>query len=581
MRLRNTAQHPSRYCALLRRITPVLLQPKLFTLKNRLVRRGGPAFADLLTTAVTLFLMAGLFVCCKTTIAEWRTLSGQAEISTTLLGGTLGALFLLVLLSSAVTSIGSLFMGKDVERLLASPLSPEEFLSGKTLEVGASSIWMLAIFFIPLYLAFGVSSNAHLSYFLATPILMLLFLGTAVLSGILSAILFSAIIPVRVGRNIFVVLFVLVLALVLASLRLLPGSSFTAESLGRSDMPLAALSLVDTKAMPTYWIGLAMRKLLVGELEIPLLILLAVCTATAVLWLLVRFAFTKLHHSTYSRLQVQASPLHIVSPANKLLWLRRGLGRNRHVRALMSREFFSFTRDITHTVQLGMLLAICVLYLYSLQSIEPPTHVGTLTLQAWDMCAILSSIVLSSVIILSICARFVFPSVSLEGQALWILQTAPMKSRDILRAKVISWFIPTAMMSAVIFSSGGLALGLQPLLVLSLVATGAIIAYGLVALGVGIGARFARFDWEHPTELSTSWGNLVYTLCGLMILTLSLIPISLMFGLLIFFPAQFQDDRSQVLLIGAALGIVLIIHCILAKIMLSLGVRALDGLQRQ
>jgi hypothetical protein len=171
--------------------------------------------------------------------------------------------------------------------------------------------------------------------------------------------------------------------------------------------------------------------------------------------------------------------------------------------------------------------------------------------------------------------------VSLEGQALWILQTAPMKSRDILRAKLISWFIPTAIMSAVIFSSGGLALGLQPLFVLSLVATGAILAYGLVALGVGIGARFARFDWEHPTELSTSWGNLVYTLCGLIIVTLSLIPVSLMFGLLIFFPAQFQDDKSQTLLISATLGIVLIINCILAKIMLALGVRALDSLQRQ
>jgi len=341
------------------------------------------------------------------------------------------------------------------------------------------------------------------------------------------------------------------------------------------------LSFADTKALPTYWIGLAMQTLLAGDLSLPILILGAVCATTRALWQLVRFALAPPHLSTFSKLQVQETPFQLVHPAKRLLWLRRGLGRNRHVRALMSREFFTFTRDITHTVQLGMLLAICLLYLYSLQSIEPPTHVGTLTLQAWDICTILSSIVLSSIIILSICARFVFPSVSLEGQALWILQTAPMRSRDILRAKLISWFLPTALMSAVVFSSGGLALGLQPLLILSLVATGAIFSYGLVALGVGIGARFARFDWEHPTELSASWGNLVYTLCGLIILALSLVPISLMFGLLIFFPAKFQDNRSQLLLIGSSLGVVLIIHCIVAKIMLAIGVRALDGLQKQ
>jgi hypothetical protein len=440
---------------------------------------------------------------------------------------------------------------------------------------------MLAIFFIPLYLAFGVSFDAHLLYFFATPILMGLFLSAAVLTGILIAIVFSSIVPVYLGRNIFVVLFVLALAVVLASLRLLPGSGLSSEPFGRADISLATLPLVANQAMPTYWIGLAMRDLLMGDLILPVIIFgMSVTTITA-LWLLVQATFTKLYHSTYTKLQAQQLPLQIASPAKRLLWLRRGLGRNRHVRALMTREFFSFTRDLTHTVQLGMLLAICLLYLYSLHSIEPPTHVGTLTLRAWDLCVILSSILLSSIIILSICARFVFPSVSLEGQALWILQTAPMKSRDILRAKLISWFLPTAAMSAVIFSSGGLALGLQPLLILALIATGVIFAYGLVALGVGIGARFARFDWEHPTELSTSWGNLVYTLCGLILLTLSLIPISLMFALLIFFPQQFQDQQSQTLLVGAALGIALIIHLIIARLMLSIGIKALDGLQRQ
>lgn len=247
----------------------------------------------------------------------------------------------------------------------------------------------------------------------------------------------------------------------------------------------------------------------------------------------------------------------------------------------MTREFFSFTRDITHTIQLAMLLAICILYLYSLQNLQPPTHVGTTTLQLWDMCTIVSSLILSSIIILSICARFVFPSVSLEGQSLWILQTAPMRSREILRAKHLGWFIPTSLMSAVIFSSGGFALGLAPLLILALIATGVILSYGLVALGVGIGARFARFDWEHPTELSTSWGNLVYTSCGLIVLTLSLIPVSIMFGLFVFLPAQFEDTKSQLMLVGTALCFVFLIQITVSKIMLGIGMRALDSLQKQ
>jgi ABC-2 type transport system permease protein len=571
---------PSRLLRRVFKMLPVVIQPKVIAYRNRLFRNGGPAGSDLLAIILTLGLMLGLYICCTTTIYEWNKLAGKADVTATLVGGAFGALFLLVFLSSSVSAIGSLFVSRDIERFLASPISPNSLLAGKSIEVAISTIWMLAVFFIPLYLAFGITCQGSLAYFIATPLLVGLLLAIAVTSGILVAILFCAVIPAKIGRNIFIVLFVLALGIMLASLRLVPTGSPDLLSNGISSHSLS-LKVLEQRSMPTYWIGESLRYLVAGKVTVAVATS-AVCVCTLIgLWVLTLFSFKSLFFRTYSRLNDHQTPLRLARPAGRILGSYRGTGRNRLLRALVTREFFSFTRDITHTVQLGMLLAICLLYLYSLQSIQPPTHVGAITLQLWDMCTIFSSVVLSSIIILSICARFVFPSVSLEGQSFWILQSAPLRSREILRAKHICWFIPTACMSSIIFSSGGLALGLEPILVLALCATGIIFSHGLVALGVGIGARFARFDWEHPTELSTSWGNLIYTGCGLIVIMLSLLPIGVMFGLFVFLPSQFQDNSSRFLLVGSCLGVVLLIHFVTGRIILSIGARALDSLRNR
>lgn len=559
-------------------VVPVVLRPKVMTLKNRIFGKSGVRFSDIFAVILTIGLMAGLYLCCTHTVEEWIKLSQDRQVSPSLLSGALGALFGLIFLSAAVSALSSLFTGRDIDRFLASPLSPVSFLWGKTCEVGISTVWMLIVFFIPLYTALGVSLKAGYIYFLLAPMVLAAFLLVAVLCGVLVAVVFASLIPAHIGRNVFVVLFVLTLGFLLGSLRILPSQG-TKVPLPPDGLSPQFGHIIASTWMPSYWIARAIHNLLSGDIIGPVLTLVGCSLGALAVWVLLVWVFRRTHQTTYSRLQTQRTPLRKGPPTRRLLWLRRGLGRNRRIRALVTREFFSFTRDITHTVQLGMLLAICLLYLYSLQNIDAPTHVGTLTLQAWDLCAIFSSLILSSIIILSICARFVFPSVSLEGPALWILQTAPMKSRDILRAKHLCWFFPTALMSAVIFSSGGLALGLEPLLILALVGTGMALAYGLVALGVGIGARFARFDWEHPTELSTSWGSLVYTLCGMGVVALTLLPATIMFGLYIFFPVTFQNENRLLGLLAAGLGSLIALNLILGKVMLKVGISALENLR--
>jgi hypothetical protein len=102
-----------------------------------------------------------------------------------------------------------------------------------------------------------------------------------------------------------------------------------------------------------------------------------------------------------------------------------------------------------------------------------------------------------------------------------------------------------------------------------------VITHGLVALGIGMGAQFSRFDWEHPAELSASWGNLAFLLAGLAMLCINLIPLGVTFGCYVLYPGLFENTNNLLVLFSLGLGVLLLCNAIVGTIALKLGVSAL------
>jgi ABC-2 type transport system permease protein len=197
-------------------------------------------------------------------------------------------------------------------------------------------------------------------------------------------------------------------------------------------------------------------------------------------------------------------------------------------------------------------------------------------LAIWNIFLLLTNIALGSLVVTSICSRFVFPSVSLEGQSFWLLQAAPLSIRDVLKAKCKSWTLPVSCIGGVIFISGAMALNADIPLVLASCVAGIIICQGLVGLGIGLGAFFSQFEWEHSTQISTSLGSFIFMMISMLVLSLNMVPLGCMFGAYLLFP-EIQSAQSQVLLV---LGVGLLITYALNKGVywwaLSTGARALQ-----
>src|ERR671920_2419952 len=108
-------------------------------------------------------------------------------------------------------------------------------------------------------------------------------------------------------------------------------------------------------------------------------------------------------------------------------------------RELVLKELRLFFRDTTQWSQLILLAVLVVVYVFNIKYLPLRGEGVTFLLQ--NIVPYLN-LVLAGFGLASIAARFIFPSVSLEGRTLWLLRSSPMPVKDLLWAKFWVGTIP-------------------------------------------------------------------------------------------------------------------------------------------
>jgi ABC-2 type transport system permease protein len=546
-------------------------------MRNRWFRSGRGGLKEVAAVLLSGLMMYGIY---------FSTLSGLQDIKRTIplsqldpaipLGVVLAALFLMIYLSAAVTALGSLFMSRDLDLVLATPVTPHQFLTGKALDVGISVSWMVCIFGFPSLMAFGEFYGGDALFMVAAPFICLTFFSLAIVAGILTALLFAAVLPSERSKQLLLVLFLASLALFVTIIN--GASSHSVSGLNKEAVTATVRSVTTVASnpwLPSTHCANAIAGLLHGNRTTPLLYTLEFAGTFAILWGFITRAFTRLFDRGMSRTRQSHGFVKIHSR------LAQRASRiilpffSSPTRAIMTKEYKVFSRDITHTVQLALLLGITFIYLYNYQILQGPDRESFEVMAAWNIFLLLSNIALGALVITSICSRFVFPSVSLEGSAFWLLQSAPVSLRDVLRAKSKSWIIPISLIGGVICISGAMALNAEVPLVVASGVAGLILCHGLVGLGVGLGALFSQFEWEHPTQLSTSLGSFLFMFISMIFLAVNMIPLGLMFGTYLLFPEHTDSSRFCASVLGSGLALTYIMNKGASWWALTAGARAL------
>ncbi|HAR45773.1 MAG TPA: hypothetical protein DCS05_06260 [Nitrospiraceae bacterium] len=132
-------------------------------------------------------------------------------------------------------------------------------------------------------------------------------------------------------------------------------------------------------------------------------------------------------------------------------------------------------------------------------------------------------------VVSAVAVRFVFPAVSLEGEAFWILRSSPLPLREFLWAKFWSSLLPLLVLAEILIVISNLLLKVTPFMMYLSAGTVFLMTFGITSLGVGLGAVFPRFRHENAAQIPTGFGGIVYMLLTMLfigsIITLEAWPV--------------------------------------------------------
>jgi ABC-2 type transport system permease protein len=116
----------------------------------------------------------------------------------------------------------------------------------------------------------------------------------------------------------------------------------------------------------------------------------------------------------------------------------------------------------------------------------------------------------------TVAVRFVFPGVSSEGAAFWIIRTSPVRLRDFLWSKFWTGLLPLLLLAEVLTIVGNRFLGVDPLLQVITAVAVIFISFALVGLATGLGARYPRFAAENINQVAGSYGGVSFMITAVL-----------------------------------------------------------------
>jgi ABC-2 type transport system permease protein len=491
--------------------------PYFYSIRNRFRFREpkAPVKAALLGLLGLLF-WAGLFALSYLVLDHLTGVEIFGPIlAKKLLSMVLMTFFFMLVFSNIITALTTFYLSEDLGLILASPVSSARLYGIKLSETLVSSSWMIVIFAAPVFLAYAVVFRAGMGYFLQLVATLVPFFVIPASLGILITMTLVLVFPARNLKNLLFVVGLAVFVGLFVLFRLLRPERLVDSEVSQEVMEyLAALRAPSSIFLPSSWATDALAPYLFphehgdGSFYLALLVTTALAAIVIGNWV---------SEAGFYRGWSKAQEAGATRPA-RLLFVDRMVSLlppavTTAWRGLMVKDLKTFFRDTTQWSQLLLLLALVVIYLYnfSVLPLKKTLFPGFLL----ESVISFVNIALAGFVLSAVGARLVFPAVSLEGRAFWIIQTAPVGIRSFLWSKFWAGLIPLLVLAEILVLVTNHLLGVDRVTGVLSVLTIFTITLGVTGLGVGLGAVYPRFTVSNPAHIATGFGGMVYMIVSL------------------------------------------------------------------
>jgi ABC-2 type transport system permease protein len=472
-------------------------------------RLEGRAWVRILFALIGILFWLGIFAVFYRVLYYFQSVEGFGDIlARKLLSMVLLTFFSILVFSSILTALSTLYLSQDLPLIHSAPAGAEQIFVARWLESTFDSSWMLFLFGLPVFLAYALVYHGGPYFYVILLGSLVPFCALASALATLIVLLLVACLPANRMRDLFVFLSMLLVILLYFLFRFMrPERLVDPAGLATLAAYLRSLEAPGSPFLPTTWMLETLWPVLTRRIGTPLFHLTLLTTgALSLIFIQIKLAGL-LYFKGVSKAQVA---------------LRRPHGRRKthgvskrwpvpvscRARALLSKEVKTFFRDNTQWSQLFLLAALIVVYLYNFKVLP----IEKAPIKAFYLQNTLSflNMGLAGFVLSAMAVRFVFPAVSAEGQAFWIIRSAPLSLRKYLWIKFWTYVGPLVILSEILVILSNRLLAVTPFMMGLSTITVFFMVFGITAMGVGLGAAYPNFRLENTAQAATSLGGLLF-----------------------------------------------------------------------
>lgn len=555
----------------------LLLSPRFLGFRNGFFTHAtGAKKKALIMSFVGLAFWVGMFALSSRVLIYFQSVEVIGDLlAHHLLAMILLTFFSLLIFSHIISALSNLYLSNDLELCHSSPANLEEVFLSRSVFTIIDSSWMVIIFGLPVMMAYAYVYRPGPVYYVS---LIHMGFALAVIAagiGILFTMILVSIFPAHRTRDIIMLLSILLIVGLYLMFRILrPERLVDPEAFFSVMQYLSALKAPDSPYLPTHWIGETLWDYLQnssGKSHLFDIMLVWSTAATIVvvnIWVAEAIYFTGFSKSQEAKRR--RSKRRILDLF--MNFLKRPLGYD--LASVMDKEVRIFFRDNTQWSQLLLLGALVVVYLYNFSVLplaKSPIKIEFLQNELAFLNMGLAGFVLSAISV-----RFIFPAISSEGGAFWIIRSSPLSLKRLLWGKFVLYLIPMLLLAEVLIIITNYLLQATTFIMIISSVTMLLAVCGIVAMGIGFGALYPNFNYQNIAQVATGFGGLMYMIISSFFMAIIIIleagPVY------IIFMSNFRDvpiTGLQWLFIIPSFLIVLCINILAVYIPMKKGLEAL------
>lgn len=485
-----------------------LLRPRVFSFKNKGLFKNdrGRRVKLFLFGTIGICFWGGIFAVSLRVLIYFKEISELGDIlAHKLLSMILLTFFSLLIFSSILTAISKLYLSRDLSLVHSMPVSSFKIFIARWIESTIDSSWMVIVYTLPIFISYGIVYQAGFFFYWDMIMVILSLAVIASSTSVILVVLVVNFVPANRMRNMSIFFGLCLFLILFFAFRFLqPERLVDPEVFSTTLVYLKSLKTPAPPYLPSTWAYDSLKAALSGHIQQGMF-----HTALSWTWAGVMvFMAIILADAVYFKGLSKAHTAQVRLFRNRFSGIRFQGFLPGPVRAFITKEIRTFFRDQTQWSQLFLIAALVVLYLYNFNALPlEKTPIKTVYLQ--NLLSFLN-MGLAGFVLTAITARFAYPAVSIEGEAFWLVKSAPIALRSYLWIKFFIYFLPLLILTEILIIATNILLKVTPFMMALSTVTIFFLVPGVVAMGIGFGAAYPDFKADNPAQTVTSFGGILF-----------------------------------------------------------------------